>query len=158
MKSFKYFIFNGLFYTYLFLLILFVAMKYTGSIPDLLDRAAGVRAARAAGTINANWDLFSTIRVYLKYRNLNRIYLTNLLGNIIPFIPMGYFSAIFLPKRKFLIPMFRCFLLVFSIEVVQFVTGLGYFDVDDILLNMLGCLTGYCLVRISRHNPLPWVK
>lgn len=158
MKSFKYFIYKSTFYTYLFLLILFVAMKYTGSIPELLERAADVRAARAAGVMNANWDFLSTIRVYMKYRNLNSIYLTNLLGNIIPFIPMGYFSAVFLPKSRFLVPMFRCFLLIVSIEVFQFVTGLGYFDVDDIFLNMLGCLTGYLLVRISRHNPLPWVK
>ena len=158
MKPFKYFIFKTLFYTYLFILILFVAMKYTGSISELLQGAADVRANRAAGNVNANWELFYTIRVYLKYRNLNVIYLRNLLGNIIPFIPMGYFSAVFLPKRKFLLPMFQCFLLILSIEVFQFVTGLGYFDVDDILLNMIGCLLGYWAVRISRHSPLPWAK
>jgi len=33
---------------------------------------------------------------------------------------------------------------IIGIEALQFITMLGFFDVDDILLNMIGCIVGYC--------------
>lgn len=37
------------------------------------------------------------------------------------------------------------FLLVCSIEIFQLITNFGAFDVDDILLNCVGSMGGYCL-------------
>jgi len=34
---------------------------------------------------------------------------------------------------------------IIGIEALQFITMLGFFDVDDILLNMIGCIVGYCI-------------
>lgn len=137
-----------LFSIYLILLILFVSMKFNGSFRELWIHAAFVRENRVQGNLNANFDLLSTIKVYLRLRNVNPIYLRNLLGNIIPFLPMGTFEGM-LRKRKnlfmnFLAAMWHCLFIILLIEVVQLITGLGYFDVDDILLNMIGCFMGYC--------------
>ncbi|PIC76152.1 hypothetical protein CSV74_12850 [Sporosarcina sp. P19] len=39
--------------------------------------------------------------------------------------------------------MFTCFLLIVSIESIQFFAYLGSFDVDDIILNMISCFIGF---------------
>lgn len=51
--------------------------------------------------------------------------------------------------------MLICFISVIGIEVFQFVTMLGFFDVDDIMLNMTGCIIGYLIyggLRILTRN------
>lgn len=132
---------------YLVFLILVVGMKFTGSFRDIWMHAALVREHRDSGTINANLEWFRTIRIYLRLRR-NPIYLRNLIGNIIPFIPLGYFPAAVRERKpavvQFFGTMLRGLAVVLFIELFQLVTGLGYFDVDDILLNMIGCLIGFC--------------
>ncbi|MGU9068145.1 VanZ family protein [Clostridium perfringens] len=36
-----------------------------------------------------------------------------------------------------------------TIELIQLLTGLGFFDVDDIILNVLGGIIGYLILKIS---------
>lgn len=51
--------------------------------------------------------------------------------------------------------MLICLISIIGIESFQLVTMLGYFDVDDIILNMTGCLIGYCVYvgfRILARN------
>lgn len=141
-----------LYVAYLIFLILFVGMKYSGSFQELWLQAAVVRENRDAGVLNANLELFRTIRIYLRLCR-NPIYLRNLVGNIIPFIPLGYFPAAVREKRRFLPSFCKTMLcglsVVLFIEVFQLVTGFGYFDVDDIVLNMFGCLLGYIFYLLS---------
>ncbi|MGU8605254.1 VanZ family protein, partial [Clostridium perfringens] len=35
-----------------------------------------------------------------------------------------------------------------TIELIQLLTGLGFFDVDDIILNVLGGIIGYLILKI----------
>lgn len=146
---------NFLFYIYLAILILFVSMKFTGDFSVLFERAETVRNARNNGIMNANFDLFKTIRIYWKLiDSTNGVYLRNLIGNIIPFIPMGMLEAVRFRREKrirgFCVTMFHCLFIILCIEVVQLITGLGYFDVDDILLNMAGCIIGYVIYCMFR--------
>ena len=62
--------------------------------------------------------------------------LKNLLGNLLPFIPFGFLLPIAYPRIKaffkvFLVGMFA----VLFIEIFQYMTRLGSFDIDDIILN-----------------------
>jgi len=68
----------------------------------------------------------------------------SLLANIIAFIPWGFLLP-YLYKRyyNFVSFLFLSFTFVVFIELFQFITMLGYFDIDDILLNLTGCLIGY---------------
>lgn len=135
-----------LYVVYLTCLILIVGMKFTGNFKELWMRAAVVRENREAGVMNANLEWLRTIRIYLRLRR-NPIYFRNLVGNIIPFIPLGYFPAS-LQRRKrgifrFAASALHALSIVLFIELFQLVTGFGYFDVDDILLNMIGFVIGY---------------
>lgn len=61
--------------------------------------------------------------------------LKNLLGNLLPFIPFGFLLPIAYPRIKaffkvFLVGMFA----VLFIEIFQYMTRLGSFDIDDIIL------------------------
>ena len=43
------------------------------------------------------------------------------------------------------------FLLSLTVEVIQLITKVGCFDVDDMILNTLGAALGYVLFRICNH-------
>ena len=72
--------------------------------------------------------------------------LLNLLGNIICFIPYGFFVPILIKKvRKPLTMLAVIFFTTLIVELAQFFTKLGVFDIDDIILNFLGGVIGYTI-------------
>lgn len=71
---------------------------------------------------------------------------TNMVGNTLLFVPAG----IFLPRlyrkwRPFWWFATKAILLIFLVETVQLFALLGVFDVDDIILNVVGMSFGYFL-------------
>ena len=76
-----------------------------------------------------NLELFKEIRRFITYREQLGTFVVaaNLLGNILIFVPYGFFSMF----------------LSLAVETVQLVTRVGSFDVDDILLNTIGGVLGY---------------
>lgn len=77
-----------------------------------------------------NGDTYGTVRVFAAL---------NLLGNMILFIPIGFF----LSRKRFLKLVVGSLLLTVFIETVQLFTLKGSFDIDDILLNVMGAIIGY---------------
>lgn len=84
----------------------------------------------------------------------------NIAGNVIAFLPYGFFlpavfSGVRGTERKLLPGMLRVLLLSLLlslfVEVVQLVSKVGSFDVDDLLLNTSGGLLGYMLYFAGRH-------
>lgn len=74
----------------------------------------------------------------------------NLFGNIILFIPLGIFlPALFKKLRKLFPFLLAVVLLITSVEVIQYVTGLGTCDIDDLILNTFGALIGFLLFKIN---------
>lgn len=98
----------------------------------------------------ANTKPFHTIRLFYNSRNLTTGYkASNLLGNIIGFIPLGFFLPFLLPWfRRFMVILFTGFFISLGFELIQLVFGLGVFDVDDLILNTTGTLLGYLLFVI----------
>lgn len=133
-----------LFWAYLLFLFLVVILKFTGSFQALLDRMHAEPYGK-----NHNLVPFSTIRGQLRYISDSWAQF-NLLGNTVPFIPFGFL----LPKayrkaRSLLAVLLWGFLFVLFAECTQYVTNLGTFDVDDIILNMASFLLGYLPVGIA---------
>ncbi len=100
---------------------------------------------------------FKEIRRFITYRAAlgSRAVWLNLAGNVAAFIPFGLFI---IPVSGRKLGFWAAVLLTFDVsllvEVIQLVTKVGSFDVDDLLLNTLGGLIGALVyklfVRIER--------
>ncbi|MBQ3488414.1 MAG: VanZ family protein [Clostridia bacterium] len=73
----------------------------------------------------------------------------NLFGNILMFVPLGLFLPSFWPR---LARWWKTLLvsagIIIAVEVTQMLTLLGYCDIGDLTLNLLGTAMGYCLFLI----------
>ena len=80
----------------------------------------------------------------------------NLAGNVVMFVPMGFFlPCIWHPMRTFW-KLLLCFAgLILVVELLQLVTLLGSCDVDDLILNVLGATLGYGLWKLCRSRKKP---
>ncbi|HRH50106.1 MAG TPA: VanZ family protein [Panacibacter sp.] len=101
------------------------------------------------GLVKANFEPLRTIHL-MQGNNVSTVYrIENLAGNIVGFIPLGILFPLLFP---FFRSIWKTTLLVFVIslafESIQLCTGLGIFDVDDLILNVAGGLTGYILYKI----------
>ncbi len=104
------------------------------------------------GWQKANTTPFSTIKLFYNSRRLNTEYKqNNLLGNFAGFIPLGLLLPLVLVwfRNGFTI-LITGFLVSLGFEAVQLLTGLGVFDIDDLILNTAGCFTGFILFIILR--------
>ncbi len=68
----------------------------------------------------------------------------NVVGNIVMFIPFGYFISTYIKPKKMLPILIVTALSSTTVEFVQSCIGRS-FDVDDILLNVVGALIGFLL-------------
>ena len=71
-------------------------------------------------------------------------FIKNILGNIILFIPFGFFTSYYLNTKKALTPTLITLIVSLCAEGIQYYIG-RIFDVDDILLNTFGGFLGYLL-------------
>lgn len=73
------------------------------------------------------------------------VLLKNTLGNIAIFIPMGILLPALFKNVHAKKTVLLCFLISLSIEVSQYIVGLGIADIDDLILNTLGGAVGALL-------------
>lgn len=102
-------------------------------------------------TENINLVPFETLKLYWGLLSSGSSYyfrqaVINLVGNVVMFIPFGVFVPQIWPScRKFLLFLLWAVLVIISIEVLQYITGLGSCDIDDFILNFPGMLLGYII-------------
>lgn len=101
-------------------------------------------------TYRYNLVLFKEIKRFWYYRDQVGWYamFTNIFGNVIVFLPFGYFLPMASKYRSFLETIFYSFALSFGVESVQLILKVGCFDVDDLLLNTIGGMIGYIIFVI----------
>lgn len=75
--------------------------------------------------------------------------LLNILGNIVMFVPFGFFAALLWRGFSWRRALGTGLGITFSVECWQLLAG-RFFDVDDLLLNTMGVLCGYWLWRLLR--------
>ena len=76
----------------------------------------------------------------------------NLLGNIIMFIPfgfLGWLNAKYFSFKKLIVDFLSVLIIV---EVLQYLTRLGVFDIDDLALNSLGVWIGFQMRKLFSVN------
>lgn len=100
-----------------------------------------------------NLEPFREIRRFVRYAQqlgFVTVFL-NLVGNVLIFIPFGYFTGLFQRGRvSFIQGVLWSFDLTMAVELLQLVTKAGCFDVDDLMLNTLGGAIGILLYKIQR--------
>lgn len=91
-----------------------------------------------------------------RYNIGSRLFIKNVIGNIIMFIPYGFFTSYILNLKKTKSMALMALLVSVSIEITQLVIG-RVFDIDDIILNTLGGIIGFYLYKsldfINEHLP-----
>jgi len=98
-------------------------------------------------------DVISYGNNFIPFRELTRysigsnLFYKNVIGNIIIFMPYGFFASYYLRLDTKKIAALLILLVSFSIECVQLVIG-RCFDVDDILLNLIGGMLGYYFFHV----------
>lgn len=85
-----------------------------------------------------------------RYSFGSKLFFKNVVGNMIMFMPYGFFVSYFLKLKKPLIILLLALVSSATIETTQLVIG-RVFDIDDILLNLMGGLIGFYLYRLLNN-------
>lgn len=97
-----------------------------------------------------NLELFREIKRFIIYRDQLGAFavFANLAGNILIFMPYGFFISMASRSRGFFKTLFFSMGLSLCVEITQLFSRVGSFDVDDILLNTVGGVVGYIIFLI----------
>ena len=90
---------------------------------------------------------FIPFREMFRYEFGTGLFFKNVVGNMIMFLPFGFFVSYFLNLDKIRYIFILSLVSSLSIETTQMVIG-RVFDVDDIMLNIIGGILGYFIYRI----------
>lgn len=108
---------------------------------------------------NLNLVPFTTLRLYWRLLKqgvseaLLRQAIINLAGNVVMFVPLGWFlPGIWRVFRGFFRTVIFGISLICLVELIQYVTGLGVCDVDDLILNTVGIMLGYGMWKLKRRK------
>ena len=106
-----------------------------------------VTSSDVAASYGSNFIPFKEI---LRYKLFSNLFMKNVVGNVLLFLPYGYFIGRFFAGNSKKLSFFLISLASISIECTQLYIG-RVFDVDDILLNIVGGLIGYYLFLYSER-------
>ena len=92
---------------------------------------------------------FIPFKEILRYNMGSRLFFKNVIGNMILFLPFGFFISLYLKEKKPKLTLLITLVTSFSIELVQMIIG-RVFDIDDIMLNLLGGYLGYLVYYLLK--------
>ena len=92
---------------------------------------------------------FIPFKEIFRYKIGSRLFLKNILGNMLLFLPFGFFTSHYIKIEKPSTIFVLTFIASVSIESVQMTIG-RVFDVDDIILNMCGGFIGYYIYAFMK--------
>ena len=134
----------------------YLAALFGALIVSRLDLAHFAEAAayyRAHLDLMTNFIPFETVLLYIRAIMHNyigmEIPLSNLIGNMLLFMPMAVFlPCLFRPMRRFWQFLLVMAFVLAAVEGLQFLLSCGSCDVDDVLLNLIGTTLVYGIQKI----------
>ena len=128
-------------------------LLYVGFLVYFLFVAEWYGRTEVSEDYRYNLELFKEIKRFITYREQLGIFavFANLFGNILIFVPYGFFISVAGRTRGFFKTLFFSMGLSLGVEIVQLFTRVGSFDVDDILLNTIGGVMGYTIFVICNQ-------
>ncbi len=101
-----------------------------------------------SGLFNGQRTLFRSINLIPFYSiteyitsnsvNIKRFAFSNVVGNIVIFIPLGVYLSLFKKNKKAITNLIIIFIVSLFVEIIQGLLGIGISDIDDVILNCLG--------------------
>ncbi len=92
---------------------------------------------------------FIPFKEILRYDITSRLFIKNVIGNMLLVLPFGFFTSYYLKVEKPHLPVILTLIASTSIEIVQMSIG-RVFDIDDIILNLVGGIFGFLLYSILK--------
>ena len=146
---------SGLFIIYMGVLVRYILFRRSPEFIRSCFQEMGHPGAFQLNLSHANFTPFKTILYFLSGWERKSIALENLLGNFVGFMPLGLLAPLLFEKVRSVRSMLVfSFLTSLGFELTQLVTGLGIFDVDDLLLNTAGGVIGYLIFTFfNKQSP-----
>lgn len=98
---------------------------------------------------------FHTIRLFAHqlvdpvFPDMVRRATINLAGNVILFVPLGYFLPVtWKSMRRFYRTVLTVATVIIMVELLQLLIQVGSCDIDDVMLNTVGAAAGYGIFRL----------
>lgn len=85
---------------------------------------------------------FIPFKEIFRYSIGSRLFIKNVIGNVVMFIPYGFFCSYILKEDKYQPILVLTLIASISIETTQLMIG-RVFDIDDIILNSIGGMLGF---------------
>ena len=89
-------------------------------------------------------------REIFRYNITSRLFYKNVIGNLIMFLPFGFFISYYLDTDRVQLTILLALVASSAIEMVQSLIG-RVFDIDDIILNLLGAFLGFLIYKIFKN-------
>lgn len=96
---------------------------------------------------NYGFSNFVPFKEMFRYDINSRLFVRNVIGNILLFVPLGWFITYYTKSNKIYPTFFLSLLISFVIEFIQLKIG-RVFDIDDVILNVVGGIIGYLLYML----------
>lgn len=97
--------------------------------------------------VNYGTNNFIPFKEMFRYDVGSYKFIKNIVGNILLFLPYGFFVSYYLKNKKVYPILILSGIVSFTIETVQYYIG-RVFDIDDIILNVIGAIIGYLLYKL----------
>jgi glycopeptide antibiotics resistance protein len=98
--------------------------------------------------LHANYVPFKTIWPQLRGQPRWSSAIINLVGNTVLFVPIGFLALLVYRKMSWQKALVLAGAVGLTMEVMQGVLRVGVVDVDDVILNALGVMSGYWICTI----------
>ena len=100
-----------------------------------------------------NLTLFHEIARYIRIGKNGgwEQFMVNIIGNILAFVPFGFFAPLTIQRcRHVILTAMLSFELSLLVEILQLITKVGSFDVDDLFLNTVGGIIGFGIYLLGK--------
>ena len=99
---------------------------------------------------------YTPFKEIFRYDIGTNLFYRNILGNVLLFLPYGFFIGMYIKIEKPALVISLSAVASLAIELTQLIIG-RVFDVDDIILNIIGAVIGFLLYRLldKIHDKIP---
>lgn len=97
---------------------------------------------------NYGTNNFVPFREIFRYSVTSKLFIKNVIGNVLLFVPFGIFVTHYVKNNKVYATLFLSLLVSCAIEFAQSCIGRTA-DIDDVILNTLGGVFGYLFYKFS---------